>query len=696
MISCRASILLAGSAAAVAFVSPASAQDAVAPSSETTSAANRTFAPGDFERFAPRTALDMVNRIPGFTISSDGGDGIFGSSQSQRGLGQADQNILLNGQRVSAKANDAASALSRIDAADVIRIEIIDGARLDIPGLTGQVANIVYRSSAMGGTFSWEPFFRERIGHSIFVGEVSANGRKGNLQWNASLKSNRAFRGNFGPESVYAPDGELLLVRDEYSRFKINSPSLAAAISHEADNGNILNVNLSASLSGLDTFTEGDIFDPSDLLTPVGSELSLSDRDGWEGELGADYEFALGGGRLKLIGLQRYDRDPSKRSFRDLEGDLDEFDQTTVASESVARSEYRWGDRVDWQVSLEGAYNRLESEAGLFVTPFGGSRIAIPLPGANATISEQRAEAILSYGRPLGETMTLQLNVGGEFSHLAVDGEAGSGGRSYWRPKGSALLSWRPSSRLSVNAEIERDVDQLSFGDILATVDLADDTSRSTNIALVPSQRWRARLGATQSFEGVAVISPYIEVAFIEDRVDTIPISPTEEALGNIPSARTFAIGGNATLELGALGWTGARLEVEGEWQDSSIEDPLLLLDRAISGVRDYRIVARLRHDIPETSWAYGFELSDSRQTPTFRLNQVSLRYNQSISGKIYVENKDVAGLTIRAGIDNLFDGKDAFYRDVYVDRRDGPLRFREEYLRRFGRIFEFQVKGSF
>ncbi|MBW0143882.1 TonB-dependent receptor plug domain-containing protein [Sphingomicrobium clamense] len=654
----------------------------------------RSFSAADFERFAPRAALDMVRQIPGFSIKGGSdGDGFFGGGDADRGLGQATQNILLNGQRVSGKANDAAATLSRIDAADVIRIEVVDGATLDIPGLTGEVANIVYRASAIGGTFSWEPFFRKRIGHSILVGEAAIGGRSGKTEWNASIKSDRSFRGNFGPEWVLLPDGERFLLRDEFSRFKINRPSLAASLSHEADNGNIFNANLSAGLSFLKTRQEGEIFDPVD---PIGEELSLSDRRGWEGELGLDYDLALGVGRLKLIGLQRFDKNPSERTFIDIDGYTSEFNQTTLAKESVVRSEYRWGSEVDWQVSVEGAYNMLDSEAALFVTPEGGVRSEIPLPGANALVTEKRAEAILSYGRPIADGLTLQLNLGGEYSRLSVDGEAGTSARSYWRPKGSALLAWRVSPSMSVNAEIERKVDQLSFGDILATVDLAENTNRATNIALVPSQRWRGALSLTKSFDGWGTISPYAEINFIEDIVETIPISPTEEALGNVPSARTFTLGGQATLELAALGWNGARLELEGEWVDSSIDDPLLLVARPISSLRDYRFEIALRHDIPATNWAWGGEIGASRRNANYRLNQVSFRYDDGLEGQIFIENKDVAGLTVRATIDNLFNRRDAEWRDVYVDRRDGPLAFREESLKPFGRILELLVKGSF
>lgn len=647
--------------------------------------ANRVFTIADFSRFAPRSALDMVSRIPGFSIS--------GSDDGQRGLGQASQNILLNGQRVSAKANDAATTLSRIEASDVIRIEVIDGAKLDIPGLTGEVANIVYRADTMGGTFSWTPRFRERVGHSILMGDVALNGRSGNTQWNASLTADRQFQGHWGPEIAYSPEGEVLVVRDEYGRYPQNRSGLAASLSHEASNGNIVNVNASAKLQHFANTIEGDIFAPDG--TALGAELAENDNNGYDLELGGDYEFALGAGKLKLIGLQRFQARPGESRFTNLDGDLSEYNATRDARESVVRSEYRWGEKADWQISLEGALNKLDSGAELFFTPAGGPRETYPVPGGNAVIEEQRAEAILSYGRKLSDALTLQFNAGGEYSRITVDGEAGNGERSYWRPKGSVSLAWRASPTLAVNAEIERRVDQLSFYDFLAAVDLANDTDRATNIGLVPSQRWRGRIEATKTFPGVGAINPFLEVAAIEDKIEIIPVSPTEEALGNVDKAWTVYGGAQGTLELASLGWKGARLEFQASAQRARIDDPLLGDPRDVSSVLDYAVGASLRHDIPETNWAWGIEASRERSTPFYRLDQVSLRTNTGLQGGLFVENKDVAGLTVRAGIHNLFDSKDAFTRDVYVDRRDGPLAFREDQLREYGRIFTLSVTGT-
>src|SRR5687768_1675035 len=73
----------------------------------------RSYTPADFARFAPRTALDMLNQVPGFVIQQ---------ADERRGLGQASANILINGERFSGKSNDVITELTRIPAANVVQI----------------------------------------------------------------------------------------------------------------------------------------------------------------------------------------------------------------------------------------------------------------------------------------------------------------------------------------------------------------------------------------------------------------------------------------------------------------------------------------------------------------------------------------------------------------------------------------------
>ena len=126
------------------------AQDAAAP--DTTPAGDaRTYVPADFARYAPRNALDMLEQVPGFVIRE---------AVVERGLGQATGNVLLNGQRLSGKSNDVITQLSQVPANDVVRIEIVDGATLDIPGLSGQVANVVTDAEGLSGQWEWNPDIR--------------------------------------------------------------------------------------------------------------------------------------------------------------------------------------------------------------------------------------------------------------------------------------------------------------------------------------------------------------------------------------------------------------------------------------------------------------------------------------------------------------------------------------------------------
>ncbi|MBB3764844.1 TonB-dependent receptor plug domain-containing protein [Sphingomicrobium lutaoense] len=649
--------------------------------------ASRSFTPADFVQFAPQNALDMVRRIPGFTIQ--GGD------DGSRGLGQAKQNVLINGQRVSGKSNDARDALSRISADAVERIDIVDGATLAIPGLSGQVANVIAKSGKWSGNFEYEPEIRRNHENLYSKFEVSASGAIGRNDVTVSLENDAGRQGHRGPEVRRDGNGQLLAITEEDATYFSDRPQLSASLSRMAGNGNLLNVNGSFQLVFFDRRIEGVAVNSDDAIV---DELNLGGEDEWNYELGGDYEFALGGGRLKLIGLRRQEHSPTFSEFtRQLRepGSVvrgGRFEQEVDEAETILRSEYGFkalGGDMQW--SLEGAYNSLDSEASLFLRDENGIEQPVALPGANARVEEKRAESIVTYGRPLGSDLNVQFGLGGEYSQIS----AGDLTRSFWRPKGSLTLAWTASDDLTVNAKIERRVDQLNFFDFLASVDVANDTDRSNNFNLVPPQRWRAELEFVQKLGAWGSITPEIRVAEISDIVDSIPVSPTEEALGNLDSA--FVVQGmiEGTLLFDPIGWKGARLNLFGMVTDTSVEDPLTGLDRQISGIQRFYTNLDLRHDIPGSDWAWGGGMEYGRQAPTFRLDQWAHGYQTKPVAWLFVENKDVAGMTMRATVVNLLGTKDGFERIAYVDRRDGPVAFTEQWERSFGPIFRFSISGQ-
>ena len=70
-----------------------------------------------FAPFSPQNALDMIQRLPGFTY--DAGD------ESVRGFAEAGGNVLVDGARPVVKSGGLDAALVAIPARQVVRIDII-------------------------------------------------------------------------------------------------------------------------------------------------------------------------------------------------------------------------------------------------------------------------------------------------------------------------------------------------------------------------------------------------------------------------------------------------------------------------------------------------------------------------------------------------------------------------------------------
>ena len=155
--------------------------------------------PAFFDRFAPQTAIDMVNEIPGFVISETSED---------RGLGDASQNVLINGTRSAGKSNDARTVLGRLAASQIIRLEIVDGSSLSIPGLNGQVLNVVTAIKGLTGNFRYRTQFRRRVPNNLLDAELNITAPIGKGELTFGINNNGAFRrGNAGPEVVADGDG---------------------------------------------------------------------------------------------------------------------------------------------------------------------------------------------------------------------------------------------------------------------------------------------------------------------------------------------------------------------------------------------------------------------------------------------------------------------------------------------------------
>ncbi|WP_182911916.1 TonB-dependent receptor plug domain-containing protein [Sphingomonas cavernae] len=676
--------------AALAAPTRAPAQEAAADAATPPAEGKQIYNAADFARFAPKSALDMVREIPGFVIQA--------SDDDRRGFGQASGNILIDGKRISGKSNDAEAALGRINARDVVQIEVVDGATLDVPGLSGQVANIITSVDGLSGNFRWSPEFRTRQTESrLLDGEIAVTGRSGALDYSFSLSNLSARLGNDGPEFALDGNGVLADLREESLTWYQDTPRAAATFKYVTPGGSIANLNLAYARYYFSAHEESLRSFPG----TVDRRRDFYDREReWNYEVGGDYDFALGGGRFKLIGLRRFERSPQSQrvflAYADGRPDTGtRFDRDTDEGESILRGEYRWrGGSADWQVSAEGAINTLDTVATLAELDASGAFQPVPLPGGTLEIEEKRGELALSYGRAIAAGLTLQSSIGGEYSRIIQSG-AGGLTRTFYRPKGFVALAWKASPRLDISARIEREVGQLNFYDFAASVNVSGGTQNSANPDLRPPQSWNGEIELNRSLGAFGSLKARGYARLITDVVAQVPIGATGEAPGNLDSATVVGFDWNSTFNFDPLGWKGAKLDLDLSFKRSRLRDPLTGEKRPISEDLAHELIVNFRQDVPGTDWAWGAEFEHYRQTAGFRLDQHSRFLTAPGDLGVFVEHKDVGGLTLRAGVSNLLDSHERLYRTAHVGRRTGPIAFYEERSRGWGPIFAFTVRGS-
>ncbi|MEL7190051.1 MAG: TonB-dependent receptor, partial [Pseudomonadota bacterium] len=426
-----------------------------------------------------------------------------------------------------------------------------------------------------------------------------------------------------------------------------------------------------------------------------------STEDEFNFEIGADYQFEFGPGRLKLIGYHRYEDSPTTATVvtnfaddRALEGTV--FDRDADEAESIARAEYSFGAfGGDLLIAAEGVRNFLDIFSKLDERDADGALQPVEFDGASARVEEDRGDFGITYSRALLSNLQLQASAGGEYSQIRQTGEFGQT-REFWRPKGFVSLDWKASDRLNLSGRIEREVGQLNFFDFIATVDLDQEREDATNANLVPPQSWVFEIEAniTLGALGTLNLRPFYED--ISDIVDQIPTANGGQAVGNLPSAEFYGIEGDLTLLSEGLGWRGSRLDVSLSLNDSSVIDPLLGTERQLSQNTTLALEGEFRHDIQGTDWAFGGFLNYEEFSPDIRLDEVTQARDTFAFTSVFIENKDVTGLTFRASVRNLLNRKDLLDRTVFLDRSAGLVDFVEDRDRGFGTIFNLAIEGSF
>lgn len=652
------------------------------------------YSPAFFTQFQPNTALDMVERIPGFSLRS---------SDTERGFGEAGTNVLINGRRPSTKAQDADDILSRISANTVLRIELLDGASLDIPGLSGQVVNIVARAVDLSGNWRYAARFEEGTEPQLLEGEVNLSGTRGDLGFTVGLELGQFNLTDDSVETFFDGSRNIIENRTEDVFLRNSSPSANLALTWTPQTGQFADhvAHLNASFE-IDNDNSGvrEVFTAIDPNRASGDSFAQAGEDEVEFEISGDYAVPLKlgsfDGTLKFIGLNTLSDAESETVFvtapTGQPAIRTAFAEDIKEGETIARVEYGFKprDNHDVQLSAEYAFNFLDSN-----TRFESNFVAPDFE--TVRVEEDRFNARITDSWQIKPDLSFQASVGAEYSSLQVVTPR-SDARDFFRPKGFAAISYKASNRYSIRAHVERSVGQLDFGTFVSDRSLADNLITAGNAEIKPSQSWDLSLELERTDDKLLSgrIRPYLEL--IEDPIDSVLIGNTAEGPGNLDRAVRYGIDANATLLFDTLGVPGLRLEMDGGIGDSSIDDPLTGVSRQVNYNEEYRYSLFARYDIPKSNWALTSQIDNDESSPFFRLDEVRTIDVRKPFLSVGIIHKDVFGMQLSVTGTNLLNNIVIRERDRFLgaDRRLGPLSLIERYERKRGPRLSIVISDTF
>lgn len=667
--------------------SVASAQD-----TNTATPSSQIYEAAYFTAFVPRSALDMLERLPGFQIVVPDG---------KRGLGQGGANILINGQRLTGKSDNALNQVSRLNAASVVRIEIVDGASSGVPGLSGRVANIITRPPAFTGRWRWLPAFQRGTKANVTRGSINISGTSGAWDYTIGLENNGGTFKSRGDERREILSSGAFSIADEAFGGESGGPEFSADLAYQPSDDITANLELEFATTNINQREfSSEFFETSDQLLQQTNFFLGIDRT--KGEVRGDIKFPAGIGTAKLISLYSF-RDDARNSFSDVfpVGNINrssQFETDVLTQEFIFRSEYdfAFGQKASWQVAGEFAQNSLNSENAFLSRIGDGLFTAQELSNPTTNIKEDRWEVTITHNRELSTKWDLQAALGAEYSTLSQQEVNGSNSKGFFRPKGFATATYTPSERLSIAAKLERDVGQLNFFDFVSVINLQENHDQLGNPDLVPQQLWRYELDTAWTSVLGHSVNLTLFAEDIEDRVDRIAIGDAGDAIGNIESASRYGFNLVGTIKGEPLGIKGVQVDMELRALKSSLIDPIGQFERQFSAVSDRGYSIEIQHDIPDTNWAYGGKISRSYFQPRYRVRNID-DLTQDPFMYVYAEHKDVYGLRVRGGLYNFNEQRVGTVRTIFDNRRDVGLPERvEARSRSLGPYILLDISGTF
>ncbi|WP_421736331.1 TonB-dependent receptor plug domain-containing protein [Caulobacter sp.] len=658
LLATTAVVLTAGSA----FAADAP-QTAEAPAARDASQSGvLVFTPDFFAAQRPNTALDMVNRVPGFSVNDGSG---------ARGFEGAVGNILINGARPASKNDTGSNVLSRTPANQVERVELIRGgaAGVDMQGYSVIVNVILKTTNSRQSVLTWNAQLFDG-GHDVYGGSYQFTARNGDHSWGVTLSDGMGTSDSNGPGRTIRRDGAGAVTRDEFYQ------------NDGWGGGNGIRGNYNGPLAGgkLDATARYGINDWQEWSlqrSPVALRESNYAEDSKSGELGLTWTRPLKPKwTLETRVIHEFEHfDNVSTGDETLAGAAkpqQRFSADGKSSESIFRALVRNERSAALTIEAGGevAYNMLDVHQAFAV---GG--VAVPLPSASVKVEETRGEAFSKVTWRASPKLSLEGGLRLETSTLKQSGDADQE-KSFFFAKPRFLATWTPIEKNQLRFRFERELGQLDFEDFAASAELEDSNVYGGNVDLEPEQRWIAELTYERRFLGEGIVS----IGYRHDRIigviDRLPLPGGLSATGNIGNGTLDKLSLNIVLPVEKLGIPGGRFTFKNDWNETHVTDPTTGRDRPISRVRPTQANLGFQQDLVRYKTQWGVNWLPLLGQGTYGPDQAST-WRGANYYEAFVEYKPTPTLAIRAQL-NIWDDYTQ-QRIVYADRTTRAVSFIED-----------------
>ncbi len=692
-----------------------------------------------FTQYAPVTAQDMLERIPGLSSGGGrppgggggggggggnpgaGGGGNPGAGGRGFGGGGGGQQILVNGKRVAGKDNETSAMLDRITSSQVDYIEIIRGTSgsLDVRG-SNQIVNVVLFGELTSSTFSYEVNM-DRYDDSKTQpgGSAVVSGQVGSFKYLASVLAEPRYDHYVSNENSilgnFTPNDE---VHEERIREQ-TTYQFSTNLTYDFSD------NSSARLNGL--YAEND--NPTEVtreivnlkvrpFTVVNEREDIpGEQDNWE--IGGDYEYRWGNGsRYKILFISNEDNVANTRERYRVNANGSEtknlfLDSASVTKERIVRSSYTRNLLAgqDLEVGIERAQTILDSNLRLGTlsaigTPsanFGGL-VPQAVSNANSRVEEIRYEPFAIHNWQINPRMSLESTLVYESSEITQSGDVyNQRSFDFWKPKVDYRFDL--TSTFQLRASVAKEVRQLSFSDFVAATDNQDNdaNTQAGNADLRQETFINADFTAEYRLPNdLGVLDGGINFMRHYDKIERIDVSPSptdlQSANGNISDGDMWVLSLNSSIRMSMFDMPNLLVTTNLQVRDSEIEDPFLGITRRFTNFERGRLNLGFRHDLPQYAMNYGLSWNNrfDGNIKRYDIDDLEMTAGDPMVNA-FVEFVRFNGITFRFDARNATDNLQCRERHRYVGHMAANiLEEIEDQCGGSGPVVSLKVNGTF